>query len=34
MNFYNLKAKDIDGNLVEMSDFEGKVLVIVNTARK
>lgn len=31
-NFYALQAKDIDGNMVDFSDFKGKPVVIVNTA--
>ncbi len=30
--FYNLKALDIDGNEKSMSDFQGKVLMVVNVA--
>lgn len=30
--FYDLEAKDEKGNRVEMSDFKGKVVLIVNTA--
>ncbi len=30
--FYDLEAKDDEGNTVQMSDFEGKVVLIVNTA--
>lgn len=31
-SFYDLKAKDIDGNLVDFEEFQGKVLIIVNVA--
>lgn len=34
MSIYDFKAKDIDGNEVSMKDFEGKVLIIANTASK
>lgn len=34
MNFYELSAKDINGQEVEMKDLKGKVLLIVNTASK
>ncbi|CAF2523226.1 unnamed protein product [Rotaria sp. Silwood2] len=30
--FYDLKANDIDGNEKSMSDFRGKVLMVVNVA--
>lgn len=30
--FYDLEAKDDEGRLVRMSDFKGKVILIVNTA--
>jgi glutathione peroxidase len=33
-DFYELQAKDIDGNMIEFSQFEGKKLMIVNTASK
>lgn len=32
MNVYDFKVKDIRGNDVSMSDYKGKVLLIVNTA--
>lgn len=32
MNIYDFKVKDIRGNDVSMSDYKGKVLLIVNTA--
>ena len=31
-NFYNFEAKDIKGNLVKMSEYEGKLILVVNTA--
>lgn len=31
-DFYNMKVIDIDGKTVSLSDFEGKVLLMVNTA--
>jgi glutathione peroxidase len=34
MNFYELEAKKINGETVSMSDFEGKPVVVVNTASK
>ncbi len=34
MNVYDFIANDIDGNLVSLSDYMGKVLLIVNTASK
>ncbi|MGL5822334.1 MAG: glutathione peroxidase [Sarcina sp.] len=34
MSFYDLKAKDINGKDVDMKDYEGKVVLIVNTASK
>lgn len=34
MNFYEFEAKDIDGNLVSMEDYKGKVVLVVNTASK
>ena len=30
--FYDLSAKDADGNEIPMSNFKGKVVLIVNTA--
>jgi len=33
-NFYDLEAKDIRGNLVSLSAFKGKTILIVNTATK
>ena len=32
MNLYSLKVKDAKGNIVDMKDYKGKVLLIVNTA--
>lgn len=32
MEIYNYQVKDAKGNLVSMSDYKGKVLLIVNTA--
>ena len=32
MNIYDFKVKDAKGNDVSMSDYRGKVLLIVNTA--
>ena len=32
--FYNLSAKDIDGNTVNFSDYKGKKVLIVNVASK
>lgn len=34
MKFYDFKAKKINGQEVEMKDYEGKVVLIVNTASK
>lgn len=34
MNFYDFSAKNINGKEVKMSEFKGKVLLIVNTASK
>ena len=34
MNFYDFKLTDIDGEEVSLSDYKGKVLIIVNTASK
>jgi len=31
-NFYDIKAKTLDGRLVSMSDFKGKAVLIENTA--
>ena len=33
-NFYDIEAKDIDGNTVKMEKYKGKTLLIVNTASK
>ena len=33
-SIYDYKVKDIDGNEVAMSEFKGKVLMIVNVASK
>ena len=32
MNFYDCKVEASDGSMVSMKDFEGKVVVVVNTA--
>ena len=32
--FYNLKAKQINGNVISMETFKGKAILIVNTASK
>ena len=32
MNIYDFKVKDNKGNEVDMGDYKGKVLLIVNTA--
>ena len=32
MDFYSLKVKDAEGNTVAMKDYQGKILLIVNTA--
>lgn len=34
MGFYDYEAMDIDGNNVSMQDYEGKVVLVVNTASK
>ena len=34
MNFYDLSAKTPAGTIINMSDFKGKVVLIVNTATK
>lgn len=34
MIFYDFNVKDIDGNDVSLSDYKGKILLIVNTASK
>lgn len=34
MDFYSFTAKDIDGNERKMSEFEEKVVIVVNTASK
>ena len=34
MNFYDFTAKKINGTEVKMSDYKGKVVLIVNTASK
>jgi len=34
MNIYDFTANDIDGNPVSLQDYEGKVVIIVNTASK
>jgi len=32
--FYQFTAKDIDGNVVDMSKYQGQVCVVVNVASK
>ena len=32
MSIYDYKVKDIDGNEVDMSEFKGKALLILNSA--
>ena len=34
MSIYDFKAKDYKGNEVSLSEYKGKVLLIVNTATK
>ncbi len=34
MNFYDFSAKEINGQEIDMSEYKGKVLVVVNTASK
>jgi glutathione peroxidase len=34
MSFYDIKVKTIDGEEISLSEYEGKVLLIVNTASK
>lgn len=34
MNLYDFTVKDTEGNVVPLSDYKGKVLLIVNTATK
>lgn len=34
MNFYNIPINDIDGEPVDLNQYKGKVLLIVNTASK
>lgn len=34
MNFHDLEAKATDGTPIKMSDFEGKAVLVVNTATK
>lgn len=34
MNFYDFSAKDINGNNVDMQEYKGKVILVVNTATK
>lgn len=34
LNFYDFKAKSIDGKEINMSQYKGKVVLIVNTASK
>ena len=32
MKIYDYNVKDTEGNMVSMKDYEGKVLLVVNTA--
>jgi len=32
MAFYGIKARKLDGKVVEMSEYKGKVVLIQNTA--
>ena len=34
MNFYNFEASKINGDNISMSDYEGKTIIVVNTASK
>ncbi|MGL4742502.1 MAG: glutathione peroxidase [Sarcina sp.] len=34
MSFYDFKANDINGKEISMKDYEGKVVLVVNTASK
>ena len=34
MDFYNLEAKKINGEMVSMSEYKGKTIIVVNTASK
>lgn len=34
MNIYDIKVKDIDSNEIQLSKYEGKVMLIVNVASK
>ena len=34
MNFYDFKAESLQGKEINMSDYKGKVIVVVNTASK
>lgn len=34
MNFYHLEAKKMNGQMVRMDEYQGKVVLIVNTASK
>ena len=34
MNIYDFSANDYRGNLVNLKDFEGKVILVVNTATR
>ena len=34
MNFYDFVAKDINGKDINMNQYEGKVVLVVNTASK
>ncbi|MDZ7543375.1 redoxin domain-containing protein, partial [Clostridium perfringens] len=34
MDFYDFSAKDINGHEINMNEYKGKVLLVVNTASK
>ena len=34
MTVYDYEVKDSEGNLVSLNDFEGKIILIVNSATK
>ncbi|MDB1144841.1 MAG: glutathione peroxidase [Alcaligenaceae bacterium] len=34
MNFYDLTAKKTNGDMISMSEFKGKTIIVVNTASK
>ena len=34
MNFYDFSAVKMNGETVSMSDYKGKVVIVVNTASK